>query len=232
MVEFTLPKNSRVTEGKVWPPTPAGARNLREYRIYRYDPDTGGNPRFDNYSVDMDDCGPMVLDALICIKNEIDPTLDLPPLLPRRHLRLVRDEYRRGFTLACTKLATILRRHHCFSAAPSGGREGFGPRPLFYAQHRSIEPWLKTTTPAPHDRVAADEAERGAKSSTGFMSASSAPAARRRARPIGGTARNIWGRRCCCRPIGGLIDSRDEAQEGSGSTISRIRSSSIAATRL
>ena len=66
MVEFTLPKNSKVTEGKAWP-APAGARNLREYRIYRWNPDDGHNPRLDTYQVDVGDCGPMVLDALIWI---------------------------------------------------------------------------------------------------------------------------------------------------------------------
>ncbi|MGA8291921.1 MAG: succinate dehydrogenase iron-sulfur subunit, partial [Rhodoplanes sp.] len=40
MVEFTLPKNSRVTEGKVWP-APQRATNLREYKIYRWNPDDG-----------------------------------------------------------------------------------------------------------------------------------------------------------------------------------------------
>ena len=48
MVELTLPKNSRMTEGKVWP-KPASARKLKEFRIYRYDPDTGENPRVDTY---------------------------------------------------------------------------------------------------------------------------------------------------------------------------------------
>ena len=43
----------------------------------------------------MDNCAPMVLDALIKIKNEIDPSLDVPPLVPRGHLRVVRDERRR-----------------------------------------------------------------------------------------------------------------------------------------
>ncbi len=43
----------------------------------------------------MDKVGPMVLDALIYIKNEVDPTLDLPSLLPRGHLRLLLDEHRR-----------------------------------------------------------------------------------------------------------------------------------------
>ena len=74
MVEFTLPKNSVVAEGKTWP-RPEGAERLRELRIYRWDPDDGANPRIDTYFIDADDCGPMVLDALIWIKNEIDPTL-------------------------------------------------------------------------------------------------------------------------------------------------------------
>ena len=40
------------------------------------DPDKPGDkPRMQEYVVDMNTCGPMVLDALIKIKNEIDPTL-------------------------------------------------------------------------------------------------------------------------------------------------------------
>ena len=74
MVQLTLPKNSRVTEGKTWA-YPTDAHHVREYRIYRWDPDEGKNPRMDTYYVDCGDCGPMVLDALIWIKNHIDPTL-------------------------------------------------------------------------------------------------------------------------------------------------------------
>ena len=74
MVELTLPKNSQINEGKTWP-KPEGASNLREYRIYRWSPDGDGNPTIDTYYVDMDNCGPMVLDGLIYIKNHIDPTL-------------------------------------------------------------------------------------------------------------------------------------------------------------
>ncbi|HLF22894.1 MAG TPA: hypothetical protein VI565_03155 [Burkholderiales bacterium] len=58
MVEFTLPKNSRVTEGKVWP-KPAGAKRLMEFRIYRWNPDDGANPRIDTFFVDRDDCVPV-----------------------------------------------------------------------------------------------------------------------------------------------------------------------------
>src|SRR5262245_34466737 len=74
MVQLTLPKNSRITTGKTWP-APEGATNLREYRIYRWDPDDDANPRIDTYYVDRGAIPPMVLDALIWIKNTIDPTL-------------------------------------------------------------------------------------------------------------------------------------------------------------
>ncbi|MDH3335571.1 MAG: 2Fe-2S iron-sulfur cluster-binding protein, partial [Rhodospirillaceae bacterium] len=74
MVEFMLPKNSRPKKGKTWT-APEGAGNTRTFKIYRYDPDLSENPRIDTYVVDMDTCGPMVLDALVKIKNEIDSTL-------------------------------------------------------------------------------------------------------------------------------------------------------------
>ncbi|RYG86111.1 MAG: succinate dehydrogenase iron-sulfur subunit, partial [Alphaproteobacteria bacterium] len=76
MAELLLPKKSQPKPGKTWP-KPSGATNVREFRVYRYDPDTEENPRIDTYFVDLDDCGPMVLDALLWIKNEIDATLTL-----------------------------------------------------------------------------------------------------------------------------------------------------------
>src|SRR6478609_9742420 len=74
MAEFNLPANSRLTEGKAWP-KPAGAKKLTEFKVYRWNPDDTANPRTDTYYVDREDCGPMVLDALIWIKNKVDPTL-------------------------------------------------------------------------------------------------------------------------------------------------------------
>ncbi|MBX3554597.1 MAG: succinate dehydrogenase iron-sulfur subunit, partial [Pseudolabrys sp.] len=68
MVEFTLPKNSKVTEGKTWPKTENAPRET-EFRVYRWNPDDGQNPHVDTYYVDRSQCGPMVLDALIWIKN-------------------------------------------------------------------------------------------------------------------------------------------------------------------
>ncbi|HJW45637.1 MAG TPA: 2Fe-2S iron-sulfur cluster-binding protein, partial [Lysobacter sp.] len=73
MAEFSLPKNSQIQQGRHW--TSPGAKQPRTFKVYRWNPDDGMNPRVDTYEVDMATCGPMVLDALIKIKNEIDPTL-------------------------------------------------------------------------------------------------------------------------------------------------------------
>ena len=72
MVEFALPKNSRITKGR-HTPAPQGAKKVRTFKVYRYDPENGQNPRWDTYDVDVGACGPMVLDALIHIKNTMGP---------------------------------------------------------------------------------------------------------------------------------------------------------------
>ena len=74
MVAFILPRNSRIGQGKIFK-VPVGAKRVREFKIYRWNPDDGKNPSTDTYQIDLDACGPMVLDALIKIKNEVDPSL-------------------------------------------------------------------------------------------------------------------------------------------------------------
>jgi len=75
---FPVPRNlgvgpeSRITRGKSWP-APAGAVRVKSFEIYRYAPDSGVNPRLDTFEVDLDDCGPMALDALFWIKNKLAP---------------------------------------------------------------------------------------------------------------------------------------------------------------
>ena len=75
MAEFTLPKNSKIKSKGREHKAPAGATRVKKFKVYRYDPDTAENPRYDTFEVDLDSCGPMVLDALIKIKSEQDPTL-------------------------------------------------------------------------------------------------------------------------------------------------------------
>ena len=71
-----LDVETTISGGKEWPkPSGAAPENLRAYKIYRWNPDDGKNPSTDTYYVDTTDCGPMVLDGLIWIKNNIDPTL-------------------------------------------------------------------------------------------------------------------------------------------------------------
>ena len=74
MAQFILPKNSKVKKGKTIAAAD-GAKRKKIFRIYRWDPDSGENPSMDTYEIDLDKCGPMVLDAIIYIKNELDPTL-------------------------------------------------------------------------------------------------------------------------------------------------------------
>src|SRR5688500_8748538 len=47
MAEFVLPKNSRIKGKGREHKAPAGAKRVRSFRIYRYDPDSGENPRYD-----------------------------------------------------------------------------------------------------------------------------------------------------------------------------------------
>ena len=150
MVQLTLPENSRPKPGKSWG-APQGAKRLTEFRVYRWNPDDGGNPRIDVYQVDRDDCGPMVLDALIWIKSKIDPTLTF------------RRSCREGVcgscamnidglnTLACTRGIDEVKAPVVIYPLPHEEviKDLVPDLTRFYAQHASIEPWLKTTTPAP-----------------------------------------------------------------------------------
>jgi succinate dehydrogenase / fumarate reductase iron-sulfur subunit len=150
MVEFTLPKNSRVGAGKTFK-AEAGAKRVKTFKVYRWDPDTGANPRLDAYEIDLDRCGPMILDALIKIKNEIDATLTF------------RRSCREGIcgscamnidgtnTLACIKPIDECRGNVSVYPLPhmSVVKDLVPDLDQAYAQLRAIEPWLKSETPAP-----------------------------------------------------------------------------------
>ncbi|MFN3960391.1 MAG: succinate dehydrogenase iron-sulfur subunit [Parvularculaceae bacterium] len=73
MVQLTLPRNSKIT-GKGKTHRAAAGGPTRTFKIYRYDPESPENPRIDTYEIDVTSVS-MVLDALLKIKNEIDPTL-------------------------------------------------------------------------------------------------------------------------------------------------------------
>jgi succinate dehydrogenase / fumarate reductase iron-sulfur subunit len=74
MVQFNLPDNSKLIEGEYYK-SKTDSNNIKNFRVYRWSPDDDQNPRVDTYEVDMDNCGPMVLDAVMKIKSDIDPSL-------------------------------------------------------------------------------------------------------------------------------------------------------------
>ncbi len=156
MAEFTLPKNSQIQKGQHFPAA-AGAKRVRSFKVYRWNPEDGMNPRVDTYDVDLATCGPMVLDALIKIKNEIDPTLTF------------RRSCREGICGSCAMNIAGTNTLACTLAIEDCGK-GNAEVPIyplphlpvikdlvpdlthFYAQYASIKPWLRTQTPAPSGR--------------------------------------------------------------------------------
>ena len=152
MVEFALPPNSRVQPGKVYK-APAGAKRTKVFKIYRYDPDSGANPRLDSYEIDLDNCGPMVLDALLKIKNEVDSTLTF------------RRSCREGICGSCAMNIDGTNTLSCLKPIEDiSGDAAIYPLPhmpvvkdlipdlsMPYAQLASIKPWMQTQSPTPPD---------------------------------------------------------------------------------
>jgi succinate dehydrogenase / fumarate reductase iron-sulfur subunit len=153
MVQFTLPRNSKVVEGQTWSlkHKAPGDKGTREYRVYRFDPDNGANPRMDRYTVDLDDCGPMVLDALIWIKNTIDPTLTFRRSCREGVCGSCAMNIDGTNTLACTKdMADVSGTIRIYPLPHQPVVKDLVPDLTnFYAQHASVEPWLKTESATP-----------------------------------------------------------------------------------
>lgn len=145
-----LAHDARIHKGKE-SPRPENATRVKMFRIYRYDPDSGEAPRMDVFYVDLDRCGPMVLDALIKIKNEIDSTLAF------------RRSCREGICgscamnidgtnwLACTRnIEDIPGTIDIYPLNSMPVIKDLVPdQTHVFAQYASIEPWLKTSSPAP-----------------------------------------------------------------------------------
>ncbi len=150
MVEFALPKNSKLTKGEKHA-GPEGAKKPRTFKVYRWNPDDGKNPRMDEFTIDMADCGPMVLDALIHIKDTVDPTLTF------------RRSCREGVCGSCAMNIDGLNTLACTKACDDvDGAVTINPLPHMpvmkdlvpdlsvpYAQLAAVEPWMKTESPPP-----------------------------------------------------------------------------------
>ena len=151
MAEFALPANSKITgKGKSFP-APAGAKRVKTFRVYRWNPDDGQNPHYDNYQIDLDDCGPMVLDALIKIKSELDPTLTFRRSCREGICGSCAMNIDGSNTLACTMAIEDVKGDVQITPLPHMHvvKDLVPDMTHFYAQYASIKPWLQTVTPEP-----------------------------------------------------------------------------------
>jgi len=124
------------------------AEKNKTFAIYRWDPEKPGDkPRMEEYQVDLGNCGPMVLDALIKIKNESDPTLTF------------RRSCREGICGSCAMNIGGVNTLACLTKIDANNKATkIYPLPHmyvvkdlvpdmnnFYRQYRSIQPWLQRT---------------------------------------------------------------------------------------
>ncbi|MDX1517120.1 MAG: succinate dehydrogenase iron-sulfur subunit, partial [Woeseiaceae bacterium] len=153
MAEFRLPPNSRIRKGRHFAAAD-DAKRVRTFAVYRFEPGDGENPRMDTYEVDLDNCGPMVLDALIKIKNEIDPTLTFRRSCREGICGSCAMNIDGSNTLACTMSIDDIRGDVKIYPLPHMPivKDLVPDLTNFYAQYASIKPWLETRTPAPPDR--------------------------------------------------------------------------------
>jgi succinate dehydrogenase / fumarate reductase iron-sulfur subunit len=161
MAEFTLPANSKLRAGKTHA-APDGAKRTRKFKVYRWNPEDEENPSTDIYQVDLDDCGPMVLDALIKIKNEIDSTLTFRRSCREGVCGSCAMNIDGTNTLACTKYIDEVKGDVAVYPLPHLPvvKDLVADLTNLYAQYASIEPWLKTDTPPPDGERLQSEEER------------------------------------------------------------------------
>ncbi|KAJ3173292.1 succinate dehydrogenase complex, subunit B, partial [Irineochytrium annulatum] len=103
-------------------------------------------PKVQAFKVDLNQCGPMVLDALIKIKNEIDPTLTFRRSCREGICGSCSMNINGGNTLAClsridrdvAKETKIYPLPHLYIV-----KDLVGDLTQFYKQYKSIEPYLK-----------------------------------------------------------------------------------------
>jgi succinate dehydrogenase / fumarate reductase iron-sulfur subunit len=153
MVQFRLPSNSRIHKGKTYPSATKGPR-MKTFQIYRYNPDSGENPAYDTYELNLDECGPMVLDALIKIKDEVDTTLTF------------RRSCREGICGSCAMNIDGTNTLACIKPIEDcKGEVKITPLPHLYVvkdlvadltfafeQYGSVKPWLQSNTEPPPDK--------------------------------------------------------------------------------
>ncbi|CZR51286.1 probable succinate dehydrogenase iron-sulfur protein, mitochondrial precursor [Phialocephala subalpina] len=138
------------------PPSPDPEAKTKTFHIYRWNPDEPtSKPRMQSYTLDLNKTGPMMLDALIRIKNEVDPTLTF------------RRSCREGICGSCAMNIDGVNTLACLCRIPTDTKQETKIYPLphtyvvkdivpdltqFYKQYKSIKPYLQNSTPPPNGK--------------------------------------------------------------------------------
>jgi succinate dehydrogenase / fumarate reductase iron-sulfur subunit len=154
MAEFTLPKNSKIDNknSKTFKADET-AKNVKTFEVYRYDPEDSEqkNPHIDYFEIDLDKCGPMVLDALIKMKSEQDSTLTFRRSCREGICGSCAMNIDGSNTLACTKSINDCKsktiKIYPLPHMPVV-KDLVPDLTHFYAQYKSIKPWLQASEPA------------------------------------------------------------------------------------
>ena len=162
MVQLVLPKNSTVGEGRTVR-LRTDASKAKRFRVYRWNPDSQENPRIDTYEVDLDACGPMIFDALIKIKNDVDQTLTFRRSCREGVCGSCAMNIDGSNTLACTKSIQDVAGDVKIYPLPHMNviKDLVVDLTHFYAQHAAIKPWLQTVSPRPEGEWKQSRQDRG-----------------------------------------------------------------------
>jgi succinate dehydrogenase / fumarate reductase iron-sulfur subunit len=150
MAKFRLPKNSRIKKGAMY--SCIGQHGpIQLVRIYRWNPDDEKNPRIDTFEVDIDECGPMVLDALISIKGNHDSSLSFRRSCREGICGSCSMNINGTNQLACTTPMNVINGEIRVYPLPHMEviKDLIVDLSQFFAQYASVQPWLKNNNPPP-----------------------------------------------------------------------------------
>ena len=145
MVELLLPRNSKTQKGQTFKPKAISDKFLKPIEIYRWNRSDNRNPRIDTFWVDYNVAGPMILDSLNYIKNELDSSLTFRKSCREGICGSCSMNINGTNTLACLK--PLEKNNKILKIFPLPHmhviKDLVADLTEFYEQYKSIKPWLR-----------------------------------------------------------------------------------------
>ena len=203
MAQFSLPTNSKIIKGQYFKDQ-TGSKNIKKVNVYRWNPDDGKNPRVDTFEVDMDNCGPKVLDVLFKIKNEIDPSLTFRRSCAHGVCGSCAMNVDGINTLSCIKSHSDIKGELNIYPLPHLNviKDLIADLSNLYKQYESIKPWLKTQQTGTEKKRYC-KPKRIDQNLMVITSVFYARVVQPRVLVIGGMEKNIWVQRYCYKHTDG-----------------------------